>query len=175
MGSWRSFRDVLPLQTGPSRFLDVRPLPRWGYGAGFIFIGVSFSLISWTLRVNKFNKPFAATVGFKQDGQCTIRDGPYSCVRHPFYASLLPANVAYPLALGSWLVASSHVADLPRGGVLARTVWRGVCRVPAPGAIQDVLGGVLSCLCVCVVQGVDAVCPSRQQSSMKAVKLIQAG
>mmetsp|Transcript_76474 Transcript_76474/g.151306 ORF Transcript_76474/g.151306 Transcript_76474/m.151306 type:complete len:274 (+) Transcript_76474:107-928(+) len=103
---------------GAKPFLDLGPFPMWGYGAGFVLMVLSFILMSWTLRVNKFNKPFAATVGFKQDGQYIIRDGPYSCVRHPFYAFLLPANVAYPLVLGSWL------AVVPGLFAMAVLMWR---------------------------------------------------
>jgi protein-S-isoprenylcysteine O-methyltransferase Ste14 len=75
-------------------------MPFWLTFVGiFIFVSVA-PVALWAMAVNKF---FEWTVRIQNDrGQYVCTSGPYGIIRHPGYAGLILALLAYPFILGSW-------------------------------------------------------------------------
>ncbi|MEO6213797.1 MAG: isoprenylcysteine carboxylmethyltransferase family protein [Vicinamibacterales bacterium] len=66
--------------------------------AGF---ALGFLLVVQSIRSNRF---FSAVVRIQDDrGHHVVQEGPYSIIRHPGYAGMIPAIPFSGLALGSWL------------------------------------------------------------------------
>jgi len=87
-------------------------LPLWVTLGGLFLVVVSWLLIDWAVRTNRF---FARFVRIQHDrGQVVISGGPYRFVRHPGYVGTLLQDLAIPLALGSWwgLIPAGLVAAL---------------------------------------------------------------
>ncbi len=72
---------------------------------GLATIVASSLLMFWTFRVNSY---LAAVVKIQDEGHQVVSTGPYAHVRHPLYASVIPALPSVALLLGSWwgLIAS---------------------------------------------------------------------
>ena len=64
---------------------------------GSIVLVVSFVLLSWVCRANRYG----SKVVYKQEGQQLITTGPYRIVRHPMYSFFTLMFVGLPLMLGS--------------------------------------------------------------------------
>jgi protein-S-isoprenylcysteine O-methyltransferase Ste14 len=70
-------------------------------GVGLLGFALSFLLIVRAMRTNRF---FSAVVRIQDDrGHRVVDSGPYSVIRHPGYAGMIPAIPMSALALGSWL------------------------------------------------------------------------
>jgi protein-S-isoprenylcysteine O-methyltransferase Ste14 len=68
---------------------------------GLVGFALSFLLIVRAMRANQF---FSAVVRIQEDrGHRVVDSGPYSVIRHPGYAGMIPAIPMSALALGSWL------------------------------------------------------------------------
>jgi protein-S-isoprenylcysteine O-methyltransferase Ste14 len=86
-------------------------MPLWLALVGLGLVALSWLLIDWAVRVNRF---FARFVRIQHDrGQVVISDGPYRFVRHPGYVGTLLQVLAIPLALGSlWGLVPAGLAAL---------------------------------------------------------------
>ncbi|MBA2303503.1 MAG: isoprenylcysteine carboxylmethyltransferase family protein [Acidobacteria bacterium] len=70
-------------------------------GVGLVGFALSFLLIVKAMRTNRF---FSAVVRIQDDrGHHLVDSGPYSIVRHPGYAGMIPSLPMSALALGSWV------------------------------------------------------------------------
>lgn len=76
-------------------------VPWWLAAIGALAMAVGYG---GALRAMAENSFLAPVVKMQQDrGQRLIETGPYSIVRHPFYAALMPIFLGGALLLGSWL------------------------------------------------------------------------
>ena len=69
--------------------------------AGLIVMIASVALVFYSMTVNRF---FSAVIRIQKDrGHQVVDQGPYSVIRHPGYAGMIPAVPAGALVMGSWL------------------------------------------------------------------------
>lgn len=77
---------------------------------------LAYVFVHWAMVVNRYAE---TGVRIQQDrGHEVVSTGPYRCVRHPFYVSIIVTQLAYPLALGSL------AAYVPVVVLIALVVWR---------------------------------------------------
>jgi protein-S-isoprenylcysteine O-methyltransferase Ste14 len=76
-------------------------MPGWLQALGALLLLASFYLFFLTFRENPYLSP-AVRVQTER-GQTVISTGPYSYVRHPMYAAVIPFTTGTALLLGSWL------------------------------------------------------------------------
>lgn len=68
---------------------------------GLVVMIVSVALVFYSMTVNRF---FSAVIRIQKDrGHQVVDQGPYSVIRHPGYAGMIPAVPAGALVMGSWL------------------------------------------------------------------------
>jgi protein-S-isoprenylcysteine O-methyltransferase Ste14 len=86
--------------------------------AGLVVMIASVALVFYSMTVNRF---FSAVIRIQKDrGHQVIDQGPYSVIRHPGYAGMIPAVPAGALVMGSWLgFALAVVYSL----LMLRRVW----------------------------------------------------
>jgi protein-S-isoprenylcysteine O-methyltransferase Ste14 len=86
--------------------------------AGLIVMIASVALIFYSMTVNRF---FSTVIRIQKDrGHQVVDQGPYSVIRHPGYAGMIPAVPAGALVMGSWLgFALAVVYSL----LMLRRVW----------------------------------------------------
>jgi protein-S-isoprenylcysteine O-methyltransferase Ste14 len=90
--------------------------PAWLSVAALAVTLLAYAFVHWAMVVNKYAE---TGVRIQQDRQHqVVSSGPYRYVRHPFYVSLIVVQLAYPVAVGSWL------AYLPGLVTVALFVWR---------------------------------------------------
>ena len=101
-----------------SRLHLLTELPSWTRLVGWVAFLAGWWLVYRALRANAF----AVTVVRIQDerGHRVVRTGPYSVVRHPMYAGLVPVMVG----MGLWLhsTAAAVAALVPTAFLVARVV-----------------------------------------------------
>jgi protein-S-isoprenylcysteine O-methyltransferase Ste14 len=86
-------------------------VPPWPMLTGYALMLIGDAGVTWVMKVNKFAEP---SVSIQADrGHQVIDTGPYSIVRHPFYASTIFLCLGTPLALCSyWAFVPSALAYL---------------------------------------------------------------
>lgn len=88
---------IAPLDAG--RFRWSISLPVLIYGISYFIFFLSILIGQWAAYVNNW---FSSTVRIQKDrGQRVVQEGPYSYVRHPGYAAIIPMYLTMPLILGS--------------------------------------------------------------------------
>jgi protein-S-isoprenylcysteine O-methyltransferase Ste14 len=69
--------------------------------AGLVGFTLGFLLIVQAMKTNRF---FSSVVRIQEDrGHQVVDRGPYSLIRHPGYAGMMPAIPFGGLAMGSWI------------------------------------------------------------------------
>jgi protein-S-isoprenylcysteine O-methyltransferase Ste14 len=95
--------------------LSTRPSPALALPTLALTI-LAQGLVHWAMVVNKHAE---TGVRIQHDRHHTVvSTGPYRFVRHPFYLSITVTQLAYPLAIGSWL------AYVPALAIVVLFVWR---------------------------------------------------
>ncbi len=85
---------------------------------GLVIMVLTVALIFHAMIVNQF---FSSVVRIQRDrGHRVIDRGPYSWIRHPGYAGMIPAIPAAALVLGSWLGVG---LALVYSALMLRRVW----------------------------------------------------
>ena len=75
-------------------------MPFWLTFVGIFMFVSAMPVATWAMAANKF---FEWTVLIQNDrDQYVCTSGPYGTIRHPGYAALILALLAYPFILGSW-------------------------------------------------------------------------
>jgi protein-S-isoprenylcysteine O-methyltransferase Ste14 len=86
-------------------------MPIWLSALGIVLFIPAMVMATWAMAVNKF---FEWTVRIQDDrGHYVCKEGPYSLIRHPGYASLITSVMVGPLIMGSyWGLVLSAVLSL---------------------------------------------------------------
>jgi protein-S-isoprenylcysteine O-methyltransferase Ste14 len=106
---------IISAYDAAGRALEGNNAPNSIYAAGSVMMILSNGLIAWVLRANKF----ASKVVYKQEGQQLITHGPYSIVRHPFYAFMVFFLVGFP-----WMIGSPVWGLIPSLMAIPVLMWR---------------------------------------------------
>jgi protein-S-isoprenylcysteine O-methyltransferase Ste14 len=86
----------------------------WVCVIGDLLVALGFLLVYFVIRENSYA---ASTIQVAEE-QTVISTGPYSVVRHPMYAGVLPLLIGTPLALGSWWGLGALILFMPA------LIWR---------------------------------------------------
>ncbi len=70
-------------------------------GVALLLVIVSFALVNWAMRSNRFFSP-ALRIQLER-GHSVVSGGPYAYLRHPGYLGIIVSQFAVPLLLGSML------------------------------------------------------------------------
>jgi len=85
--------------------------------AAFVLYLMATAISLWAMYSNRF---FSRYVRIQTErGHHVISDGPYRFVRHPGYVGVFLANLALPIALGSWWALLLSLVSL--AGLIVRT------------------------------------------------------
>ncbi len=103
------FMAIFPVAGLDNGRLGCSVVPPWLMLAGYLLVLIGHGGVTWAMKANKFAEP---SVSIQSDrGHHVIDTGPYSLVRHPFYAATLFLCLGTPLTLCSyWAFVPSGLA-----------------------------------------------------------------